>query len=286
MCVWVKFETLMNPAESYPWGAFRPTGSAALLRMPVRAGLSVGFLHKFIKLIWLRSLGRGPVDIAYHGLKLRVIPDRNMTDHKLLLRSGLRDQTELNFIKRHVPTKGVFLDIGANIGYYSLSAAKLGFARIIAIEPNPLLVPRLRFNAQANNLDERLRLVSVAVSDHEGEMFLHSPGDLGSGSISHDAVTAGDVAVTVKPLANILAAEAVEQVDAFKIDVEGHEDRALLPWLRALPDDKLPIAGIIEFVHQRHWHDDLIAYLRERGYQIGLKTRSNIIVVRGAAGLS
>lgn len=60
-----------------------------------------------------------------------------MTDQKILLRSGLREQAELSFIDRHVPVKGMFLDIGANIGYYNLSAAKLGFARIVSIKPNP-----------------------------------------------------------------------------------------------------------------------------------------------------
>lgn len=261
---------------------FRPTGGAALLRFPVRAGVSCGFLHKLITRNWLRHLGTGPVDILYHGLKLRVVPDRNMTDQKLLLRSGLRDRAELDFIKRHVPARSVFLDIGANIGYYSLSAAKLGFARIISIEPNPRLIPRLRFNASSNNLDERLQLFPIAVSDKAGELFLHSPGDMGSGTVRTTAAE-GDVAVRVETLADILAEAGVERVDAFKIDVEGHEDKALLPWLRALPDDKLPHAGILEFVHQSHWQDDVIAYLLGRGYRIGMKTRSNVIVVRDGA---
>ena len=271
----------MHPSALNTWGEFKPTGKAALLRLPVRAGLSCGVFHKWITRTWLRCLGHGPVDIDYHGLKLRLIPDRNMTDQKLLFRSGLRDQTELNFIRRHVPTKGVFLDIGANIGYYSLSAAQMGFTRIVAIEPNPLLVPRLHFNASANHLNERLQLVPVAVSDKVGELFLHSPGDMGSGTVSTIS-SEGDVAVKVDTLSNILSIEGVERVDAFKIDVEGHEDKAMLPWLRALPDDKLPVAGIIEFVHQRHWNDDLIAYLLSRGYRIGMKTRSNVMVVRTA----
>ena len=269
---------LTNPVGILCWGELKPTGNAALLRWPVRAGVSCGVLHKWIKRDWLKRFGGAPVDIIYYGLKFRLVPDRNITDQKLLLRSGLRDQAELNFIGRHVPTKGVFLDIGANIGYYSLSAAKLGFTRIIAIEPNPLLVPRLRFNASANNLDNRLRLFPVAVSDKVGELFLHSPGDMGSGTLSATACQ-GDAAVKVDTLINILSTAGVSRVDAFKIDVEGHEAKALLPWLRSLPDDKLPVVGILEFVHQAHWHEDVIAYLLARGYRIGMKTRSNVVVV-------
>ncbi len=270
----------MNPAKTCAWGEFKPIGNAALLRLAVRAGISCGVFHKWIKRNWLKRFGGAPVDIDYYGLKMRLIPDRNITDQKLLLRSGLRDKAELNFIDRHVPAKGVFLDIGANIGYYSLSAAKLGFGRIIAIEPNPLLVPRIHFNASANNLDERLRLFPVAVSDKPGELFLHSPGDMGSGVVSTTS-SEGDVAVKVDTLVNILNDAGVSRVDAFKIDVEGHEDKALLPWFRSLPDDKLPTAGILEFVHQSHWKEDVIAYLLGRGYKIGMKTRSNVIVVRG-----
>ncbi|HTJ78626.1 MAG TPA: FkbM family methyltransferase [Rariglobus sp.] len=269
----------MNSTETRTWGEFKPTGNAAWLRLLVKAGLSCGFLHKWVTRTWIKRLGRGPVDITYYGLKLRVIPDKNMTDHKLLLRSGHRDQAELSFISRHVPAKEVFLDIGANIGYYSLSAASLGFARVVAIEPNPRLVPRLQFNASVNGLDERFRLVPCAVSDHEGEMFLHSPGDMGSGTVSTTA-SDGSVSVNVNTLANILTESGVDQVSAFKIDVEGHEDKALLPWLKSLPDEKLPVAGILEFVHQHRWHEDVIAYLLGRGYRIAMKTRSNVIVVR------
>ena len=205
----------------------------------------------------------------------------NITDQKLLFRSGVRDAEDIGHLRAHACPGSVFLDVGANIGYYSMSAAQMGYERLVSVEPNPVLIERLTFNTQANNLEKRLTVVPVAVSDQRGEMFLDAPGDMGSGRVKAEASGGHAIRVPVEPLADILNRLGVARVTAFKIDVEGHEDRALLPYLRGLADEDLPKLGIIEYVHGSEWKEDLISYLLTRDYSVVLKNRSNIILRRG-----
>lgn len=264
--------------SSSPWGQYAPSGFALFLLSLVRAGISRGYMRKLIQRVWTKRIGLGPVDIDYHGIRMRVIPERNVTDQKLLFRSGVRDAEDIGFMQEFAGDGSVFLDIGANIGYYSLSAAKMGYGRLVAIEPNPELISRLRFNIEANNMAQRLSVAPVAVSDAPGEMLLDSGGDMGSGHVVHVSKEARGVPVKVERLADVLARESVSRVTVFKIDVEGHEDKALLPYLRGLPDADLPRLGIIEYIHSDAWQDDLVAYLLGRGYSVVLKNRSNVIL--------
>lgn len=267
--------------STIPWGSYAPSGFPLFLRCLIRSGVSRGHIRKFVQRLWILSKGSDrPVDIDYHGIKLRLIPDRNVTDEKLLFRSGVRDAEDIGWLRNYAGGDSVFLDIGANIGYYSLSAAKMGFGKLIAIEPNPELLGRLRFNIEANGLSGRVTVVPVAVSDQPGEMLFDSTGDMGSGHVVKPGVDARGFPVRVECLADVLLRERIRRVTAFKIDVEGHEDKALLPYLKSLPDEDLPKLGIIEYIHSGDWSEDLTAYMLVRGYRTVLRNRSNIILHR------
>jgi hypothetical protein len=56
-------------------------------------------------------------------------------------------------------------------------------------------------------------------------------------------------------------------VDSLKIDIEGYEDRALLPWLRSAPQAAWPRAIVIEHIHPEQWGEDCMAALAALGYR-------------------
>ena len=60
----------------------------------------------------------------------------------MFISSRLREGKELSIIQNYIKNGGIFLDIGANIGYYSLMAAKFGAKKVIGIEPNPIVLDR------------------------------------------------------------------------------------------------------------------------------------------------
>ena len=80
-----------------------------------------------------------------------------------------------------IRTKGLFIDVGANNGLYSILAAiARPDLRGLAFEPYPPVVDVLRGNLAINALDARIDVVQCALSDHDGEAALFLP-DQGHG---------------------------------------------------------------------------------------------------------
>jgi len=120
-----------------------------------------------------------------------------------------------------------FVDVGANIGLFSLRAAhRVGPAgHVIAIEPNPIALRRLRQNL-ALNPTFLVDIIEAAASDHTGEARLAQPDEwnLGGVRIAED----GTVPVRCAPLGELLAPFHLGRPPALlKIDVEGHEPSVL-----------------------------------------------------------
>ena len=132
------------------------------------------------------------------------------------------------------------VDIGCNIGLYALALARTG-AKVVAIDANPDMVERARFNAQASGLE--LDLVYSAVGDRQGSVHLERQRD--DAAIVR-TIESDDGDVPMKPLMQILQECGVGKVDALKIDIEGFEDKALAPWLVSAPEEHLPSHIVIE----------------------------------------
>ena len=78
-------------------------------------------------------MGNEKVLFDYNGIKFILNPSDNSTDSKMIVSSRTLEKLELNYLKSMKKSKNaIFLDIGANIGYYSLMSAKLGFKKIYA----------------------------------------------------------------------------------------------------------------------------------------------------------
>jgi FkbM family methyltransferase len=121
----------------------------------------------------------------------------------------------------------VALDIGANIGYYSILAALSNpNAEVIAFEPVPQLYARLVRNVELNQLGSRIQPLNLAISDRSGEIPLFVPNDgvLCESSIlaefRPDSTQLRAQATTVDAF---LQARGLGRVDLIKIDVEGAE---------------------------------------------------------------
>lgn len=271
----------MSPKTTVPppWGTYALKGRNRLLRVLVNMGIARGPVRRAIQRAWKKQSGEA-FDIHYYGLRLRLWPLDNITDQKILFRSGERDAVYLKHLARFAGPGAVFADIGANIGYYGLHALHIGFEHLIAIEPSPALLPRLRFHVEANQRESRTHLAPVAVADQSGTLYLHAPGEHGGASVSHEARSPNDVKVDVKTLAQVVTDAGAPYVTAFKIDIEGHEDRALLPWLRGLQDTQLPKCGILEICHSSQWKEDVMAYLATRGYKVVYQDKGNAVVER------
>jgi FkbM family methyltransferase len=136
---------------------------------------------------------------------------------------------------------GVFVDIGANHGYFSLLASALTgpSGRVFAFEPNPAVFAQLRTHVRLNGFEARITTLDLAladVSDADARLFVSrvstnsglssltpSAAAFGRGSLSRNET----VAVRVETFDRWLATSGLSRVDVVKIDVEGAEHRVV-----------------------------------------------------------
>ncbi len=141
------------------------------------------------------------------------------------------ERHEIRLLTRLLLPGDRFWDVGANIGYYTLTAAKLvaPAGRVVAFEPGAAAWQSLKDNV-ALNPGGTIRLERLALSDRSGEAVLHRRGDIADGGASlsrrADYHQAAEV-VTTTTLMAFLAASGEGPPDFLKIDVEGHEDDVL-----------------------------------------------------------
>jgi FkbM family methyltransferase len=121
----------------------------------------------------------------------------------------------------------VFLDIGANLGVFSLRLAPyLRQGRIIAFEPNDRIRDLFARSIHLNGLRERIEIFGCGASDEAAELVLEVPqGHAGGGHVEHALPGDTRARIQVRPLDDVLRDLPGFQVA--KIDVEGHELHAL-----------------------------------------------------------
>lgn len=121
------------------------------------------------------------------------------------------------------------LDVGANIGAFSVFAARqLPKAQIVAVEPFPDTYARLAQTIERNGLNSRVRCVQAAVTNRTGEVLFDAAVD--SHSYARRIVDASsDRAIRVPALilGDLLERAGWSEVDYLKMDIEGGEYLAL-----------------------------------------------------------
>jgi FkbM family methyltransferase len=231
----------------------------------------------------MRRIGEGCVDTMLWGMRLRLYPRRNGCEKNALFTPQMYDTMERRVLAEAVRRRDgtfTFVDIGANVGLYSLYLATCGDVRTLAIEPQPGILERLRFHL-ATNPSAKVDVLPIALSDHAGEVVLViNEADSGGTHIDKQdgRQSAGErIAVPSRPLIAVLAESGVETVDALKIDVEGAEDIVLAPFLHDAPQSLLPRLILIEDT-RGFWSIDLFALLAGRGYTVQERSRQNVVL--------
>jgi FkbM family methyltransferase len=135
-------------------------------------------------------------------------------------------------------TPGLFIDIGANIGWFSLMATRHArVTKVVAFEPDGVNGFLLDTNVRDNGLAESVTTVGCALGDARGVARLHryKHSNLGQHSLLKD-FGHGSAVVMVETLDHVL--EQLGLADApiacMKIDVEGYEPRVLAGAVKAL----------------------------------------------------
>jgi FkbM family methyltransferase len=265
-----------------PFGALAPNpAQAAIISLAQRTRLKRGAFRPMLSRL-VNLLRAGPVDMAYQGASFRVHHQASATERGALFNPDYNLE-ELEFLRKHTPSGGVFVDVGANVGTYAMVLARHVGAggRVIAVEPHPVTFARLSFNNAASGFTQ-VNLVAAAAGPADGELMVETDGDnLGASHIVTGAAAGDAIRVPSWRLQRILGEAGVSKVDALKIDVEGFEDRVLTGFFRDAPVSLWPLAVVIEHLSRDEWLQDCIADMLARGYAETGKTRSNTLLLRG-----
>lgn len=149
----------------------------------------------------------------------------------------------LSLMKRYARPGGNVIDVGANIGLYTVEASRAvgPSGRVIAIEAAPCHAATIRQSAKLNGA-RNVTVVNTAVGDEPGEAALTLPAGGNMGMF-----TLGNVAgpksykVQIRTIDDIISDLHVDSVDFVKMDIEGSEFRALNGARKTLEKHRPPI---------------------------------------------
>ncbi len=185
---------------------------------------------------------------AGFGLRLagRCLPLSHRQGYGLV--RGVLEPEVQEALRRSVAAGMVVFDVGANLGFFSLLAARLAgpTGRVVAFEPVAANVEAIRTNASLNGFPA-IRVHEVAVSDRNGVGRLSVPRELSWSHLTdrgaHPEAEA-EIAVRLIALDDAIEAGQIPAPDVVKIDVEGYEAAALRGLRRTL--SAKPITVICE----------------------------------------
>lgn len=204
-------------------------------------------------------------------MKMKLDLDEWIQQHIYFL--GHFDPYGILFLKKNLKEGDVFIDAGANVGSYTLIAAKQTgkTGRVFAFEPAGEIYNRLCENVSLNKYDN-IQTEKKALYDKNTtlDLFLANKMNLGMSSIYHHDTESGITErVEAIKLDDYIDDQNINRIDLIKIDIEGSEMHALKGMQKTL--DKFKPEILIELKEETHTQSDLsvvdmIDFLTGSGY--------------------
>lgn len=217
---------IARPARWVSWGAF--VSMLVLLNPRARGHRAHAMVRIWAWQIWRRATHREILVTLDGGVRLRLPSWSTLAG--LVVATGSHEPCEQAFLAHMVRPGDSVIDVGANIGFYTLPLAGLG-ARVSAFEPASAARNALRINVALNGAEGKVRLFPFALGDHDGEATLTTDLD-GANHLTDAARGNGQTEVVqVRTLDGLIKAnsEWFEGYDiaVLKIDAEGHDELVL-----------------------------------------------------------
>lgn len=165
---------------------------------------------------------------------------------------------------------GMFLDIGANNGVYSMIVASVApDKRIMAFEPFPPIVELLRKNIALNDLNDRVEVVEAALSDEDGEATIYLPdprhGLIETSASLEAGFSANSTPNLTVPTKRLDSIQLPDAVCVAKVDIEGFELEFLRGATETIKRDRpIIFAEMLECVD--HKFAEITRIMGETGY--------------------
>ena len=198
-----------------------------------------------------------------------------------------RNETkEINFIKKKIENNTWFIDIGSNIGLYSLNISNLNTrykkVKTFSIEPNPIVYQRLKKNyqllvSQNKFVKNNFLLKNLAIGDKEGFGKIDKNVDHANVKIIKKLTNKNNfVRIRIAKLGSLLKKYKIENISCIKIDTEGYELKIIKNFLKRNNLKFFPKYLIVEHNNDKNYFRNEKIILKNN-YEIIFTTNSNTI---------
>jgi FkbM family methyltransferase len=144
---------------------------------------------------------------------------------------GLHEYEDMSFVMHSLRSGGLFVDVGANIGSYSILAAGETGVEVIAIEPIPSTFRALRRNVVLNEFSDRIQLLNIGLGKETGVLHFTADLDTVNHVLAEREIVEKVVTVPMRRLDDVLDGRVPVLI---KIDVEGFESEVIAGAQRTL----------------------------------------------------
>ena len=136
---------------------------------------------------------------------------------------GSRELDHKWMIDKEISPGNIILDLGANIGYYSIMEAKKmkGLGKIYAVEPDPRNIEFLKKNIELNGITNIFDFQQGAISNKEGKAKFTLSSKTNLSSLGRKELNSHSVDVQLFDFGTYL--EDKDRIDLVRMDIEGHE---------------------------------------------------------------
>jgi len=230
----------------------------------------------------IKTVPNPPPGIVTRGisgfpLRLKFNPQTYMG--KCLYYRGIYEEAIVKRLRKFLKPGMSFIDVGANVGFYTVIAGHLvgNEGKVIAFEPQRDLVKLLRSNIEINRLTN-VSIEAVALGVRRSEDFLYQVSKSNDGQATlqlndDEQVIGQPIPVHVNTLDRALADKRIEEVHGIKIDVEGAEVMVLEGFREHLERRNRPKFIYVECIEQHlarfgNSSAELFSFLRGYEYRL------------------
>lgn len=197
----------------------------------------VGAMFKIRRIF--NMVSKSPVVVQTQYGRTTILVLKNEVVGQLILAGDYEDQ-DIRHIMAKIKPNDVFLDVGANVGLFSLMlASEFPTISVHAFEPIPINVALVNLSKLLNGM-ENIHLNQTCVGDRDGEIEFSVSSDSAFSSIIDTGRVSESMRIKSKiiKLDSYILKQQITHVDIIKIDVEGAEKLVLLGAEKLLSDMK------------------------------------------------
>lgn len=238
-----------------------------VLDHPLNSGQGIRPLGRFTRWqIGSRLLPGSAVAVPFVN-QSRLLITPGMTGATGNIYTGLHEFEDMAFLLHVLRPEDLFVDVGANVGSYTVLAGAAVGARCLSVEPLPSTYEHLLDNIYLNRMTDRVRALNIGLGPEEGTLRFSSHLDTMNHVLAKDETDVPALEVPVRPLDAVVGSE---EPAVIKIDVEGFETEVILGAASTLARSSL-LAVIMELngSGQRYGYDETTLHqtMLDHGFQ-------------------